>query len=134
MRTDASSARFGISRDITERRRMQDALALRTRQLEQKNEQIAEELRMASELQMAMLPHEFPSFLNNGRAAGEERAGIFQLLSFRRVRVSAIFSPSRRCLTRGGVFICDVMGHDVRAALVTAMMRSAGAGPERHDA
>ncbi|MBW8864104.1 MAG: SpoIIE family protein phosphatase, partial [Verrucomicrobia bacterium] len=97
---------FGISRDITERRRMQDALALRTRQLEQKNEQIAEELRMASELQMAMLPHEFPTFLNNGRVSGD------------------FFTVTALSDTKVGVFICDVMGHDVRAALVTAMMRS----------
>ena len=115
---------FGISRDITERRRMQDALALRTRQLEQKNEQIAEELRMASELQMAMLPHEFPSFLNNGRAASESALEFFSFYHPTGSVSGDFFTVTALSDTKVGVFICDVMGHDVRAALVTAMMRS----------
>src|SRR5690606_3621505 len=51
---------FGISRDITARKKAELALAVRTRQLQQKTEQIAEHLRMARELQLAMLPQKFP--------------------------------------------------------------------------
>ena len=115
---------FGISRDITERKRMQDALALRTRQLEQKNEQIAEELKMARELQMAMLPNEFPTFLNGGKWPGESAVEFF---SFYRPNGSVsgdFFTVTALSDSKVGVFICDVMGHDVRAALVTAMLRS----------
>jgi len=114
---------FGISRDITERKRMQDALALRTRQLEQKNQQIAEELKMARELQMAMLPHEFPAFLNGGKAAGS----ALDFFSFYRPAGAVsgdFFTVTALSDCQVGVFICDVMGHDVRAALVTAMLRS----------
>ena len=115
---------FGISRDITERKRMQDALALRTRQLEQKNEQIAEELKMARELQLAMLPNEFPTFLNGDKSPGESALEFF---SFYRPNGSVsgdFFTVTALSDSKVGVFICDVMGHDVRAALVTAMLRS----------
>ena len=114
---------FGISRDITERKRMQDALALRTRQLEQKNTQIAEELKMARELQMAMLPHEFPAFLN-GRPAGESALEFFSFYHPTGAVSGDFFTVTAISDTKVGVFICDVMGHDVRAALVTAMLRA----------
>ena len=114
---------FGISRDITERKRMQDALALRTRQLEQKNEQVAEELKMARELQMAMLPHEFPAFLN-GRPAGESALEFFSFYHPTGAVSGDFFTVTALSDTKVGVFICDVMGHDVRAALVTAMLRA----------
>ena len=51
---------FGVSRDITALKEAEEKLAEYTRQLEQKNKQTAEELKMARELQLAMLPHEFP--------------------------------------------------------------------------
>lgn len=114
---------FGISRDITERKRMQDALAQRTRQLEQKNEQIAEELQMARELQMAMLPQEFPAFLN-GRPAGDSALEFFSFYHPTGSVSGDFFTVTALSDTKVGVFICDVMGHDVRAALVTAMMRA----------
>lgn len=114
---------FGISRDITKRKKAELALAERTRQLQQKNEQIAEELRMARELQLAMLPQKFPClpphlpyhesaleffsfYLPNGSVSGD------------------FYDVVELSDTSVGIFICDVMGHDVRAALITAMMRS----------
>jgi sigma-B regulation protein RsbU (phosphoserine phosphatase) len=114
---------FGISRDITARKKAELALAERTRQLQQKNEQIAEELRMARELQLAMLPQKFPClpphlpyhesaleffsfYLPNGSVSGD------------------FYDVVELSDTSVGIFICDVMGHDVRAALITAMMRS----------
>jgi sigma-B regulation protein RsbU (phosphoserine phosphatase) len=115
---------FGISRDITERKRMQDALAQRTRQLEQKNQQIAEELKMARELQMAMLPHEFPLFLNGGKIPGESALEFFSFYHPSGAVSGDFFTVMALSDTKVGVFICDVMGHDVRAALVTAMMRA----------
>ncbi len=115
---------FGISRDITERKRMQDALALRTRQLEQKNQQIAEELKMARELQMAMLPQEFPSFLNGGKTSGESALEFFSFYHPTGAVSGDFFTVTSLSDSKVGVFICDVMGHDVRAALVTAMLRS----------
>jgi sigma-B regulation protein RsbU (phosphoserine phosphatase) len=115
---------FGVSRDITERKLMQDALARRTRELEQKNQQIAEELKMARELQLAMLPQEFPSFLNGNRSAGDSALEFFSFYHPTGAVSGDFFNVAALSDTKVGVFICDVMGHDVRAALVTAMLRA----------
>jgi phosphoserine phosphatase RsbU/P len=82
-----------------------------------------EDLSMAKELQLALLPHRFPTLPR----------GALQAASA--VKFSSIFHPAssvsgdffnvvRVSETAVGVFICDVMGHGVRAALVTAMMRA----------
>src|ERR1035441_5143667 len=51
---------FGVSRDVSVLKETEEKLAEYTQQLEQKNKQTVEELKMARELQLAMLPHEFP--------------------------------------------------------------------------
>ena len=114
---------FGISRDITKRKRAEQALAESTRQLQEKTRQIEDELKMARELQLAMLPQNFP-VVSGGKPDLESTLKFFTF-SFPSGAVSGDFfdvvslSPSSV-----GVFICDVMGHDVRAALVTGMMRA----------
>jgi sigma-B regulation protein RsbU (phosphoserine phosphatase) len=113
---------FGISRDISTRKFAELALAEQTRQLHKKNEQIEEELKMARELQLAMLPQSFPAVFCDGT---ETEALKFYSYYIPSGAVSGdfydVFPLSD---TAVGVFICDVMGHDVRAALVTAMLRA----------
>lgn len=94
----------------------------RTAQLQDKNGQMEEELNMARELQMAMLPRRFPCvprdaspaqsalrFHSVYRPAGSVSGDFFDVFPLEDNSV--------------GVFIGDVMGHDVRAALITTMMR-----------
>ncbi len=112
---------FGISRDITKRKAAEQALAERTRQLQQQKQQMEEELKMARELQLAMLPQTFPS-LGGG---GNDGALEFFSFYFPCGAVSGdFFDVVELSDSKVGVFICDVMGHDVRAALITAMMRA----------
>jgi len=119
---------FGMSRNITERKRTEQELAERSRQLQAKTQQLQaktqqmeEELRMARELQLAMLPQKSPA-LSKGKNAG---ALEFFSLYFPSGAVSGdFFDIVELSDTKVGVFICDVMGHDVRAALITAMMRA----------
>lgn len=114
---------FGISRDITSRKLAELALEERTRQLQQKNQQIEEELKMARELQLAMLPQQFPRFPPH--LSYKDSALEFFSFFFPSGAVSGDFYDVVELSdTAVGVFICDVMGHDVRAALVTAMIRS----------
>lgn len=111
---------FGLSRDITERKHNEEQLAAFAEELRRKNEALEEELAMARELQLAMLPQSFPAFLRDGREA---------------VRFHHFFQPSdavsgdffdvyQIAEDRVGIFICDVMGHGVRASLVAATARA----------
>ena len=102
---------------------LEDRVKERTAQLQEKNSQMEEELNMARELQMAMLPRRFPCvprdappaqsalrFHSVYRPAGSVSGDFFDVFPLEDNSV--------------GVFIGDVMGHDVRAALITAMMRA----------
>ena len=95
----------------------------RTRELRDKNQQMAEELRMARELQMALLPQQFPTV--PAHVADQESALRFLSLYFPTGDVSGdFFSVFPVGEKAAGVFICDVMGHGVRSALITSMIRA----------
>lgn len=91
--------------------------------LHKKNMQMEEDLQMAREIQRAFLPHTYPTL--PPQVTDRESAVRFchrylpaATLGGDFFDVSAV-SPSEI-----GVFICDVMGHGVRSALVTAMVRT----------
>jgi sigma-B regulation protein RsbU (phosphoserine phosphatase) len=113
---------FGISRDITARKVAELALAERTAQLQQKNRQIEEELSMARELQLAMLPQKGP-VLEIG-ADGSSAVEFFNVFLPSGAVSGDFYDMIQLSDTAVGLFVCDVMGHDVRAALVTAMLRA----------
>ena len=102
---------------------LEQRVAERTRELWEKNALMEEDLDMARELQIAFLPHHFP-ILPRGveqAASAVKFCSIFHPTS----SVSGDFYNVVRVSDSAvGVFICDVMGHGVRAALVTAMMRA----------
>ncbi|MGA9778370.1 MAG: SpoIIE family protein phosphatase [Limisphaerales bacterium] len=114
---------FGISRDITKRKRAERALAESTRQLQEKNRQIEDELKMARELQLAMLPQKFP-VVSGGKPGHKSTLKFFTFFHPSGAVSGDFFDVIELSPASVGVFICDVMGHDVRAALVTAMMRA----------
>jgi sigma-B regulation protein RsbU (phosphoserine phosphatase) len=114
---------FGVSRDITPLKLAEEQLAEHARELEQKNRQNEEELKMARELQLAMLPHEFPCVPPH-KPREESQLEFFSFFSPMGAVSGDFFDIIPLSDTSVGLFICDVMGHDVRAALVTAMMRA----------
>ncbi len=114
---------FGVSRDITALKETEEKLGEYTKQLEQKNKQTVEELKMARELQLAMLPHEFPCVPRH-KPREESDLEFFSFFIPSGAVSGDFFEVVPISDTAVGVFICDVMGHDVRAALVTAMMRA----------
>jgi serine phosphatase RsbU (regulator of sigma subunit) len=94
----------------------------RTRELREKSQQMEEELKMARELQVALLPRRFPAIPIN--APPDESALGFLSLYFPTGDVSGdFFSVFPVGEKAAGVLICDVMGHGVRSALVTGMIR-----------
>ncbi len=87
-------------------------------EIAEKNRVLEEDVLMAREVQLAMLPSGLPEqdpavrwrFLSEYRPAGGVSGDFFQL-----IRISD---------QSAGVLVCDVMGHGVRSALVTAMLRA----------
>jgi serine phosphatase RsbU (regulator of sigma subunit) len=120
----------GINRDFTAMKEMQDALAeernrlkITTEELAAKNAALEADLQLAREVQEALLPREYPTFAGLG-VSGQNA------LSFAHYYVPAaavggdffdIFALSR---TSAGILVCDVMGHGLRAALITAIIRA----------
>src|SRR3989454_3240413 len=77
---------------------------------------------MAGEIQKFSLPHQFPTFPH--WAAPEQSALRFYQRYLPAAAVGGDFFDIFAITdTTGGIFICDVMGHGMRAALVTAIMR-----------
>ncbi len=90
-------------------------LETKHREIERKNGQMEQELILAGGVQRAMLP---PSPM-------ETNALRFHHRYLPAGRVSGDFFLIRRISDQvAGVFVCDVMGHGVRSAMITAMMRA----------
>jgi len=112
----------GISRDVTEEQRKAEQLNKYTRELADKQAQMEEELALARQVQQALLPQSYPSF-PRGAAEG---AGALRF-SHRYLPEGLVggdfFTVIQISDSQAGVLICDVMGHGVHAALVTAVQR-----------
>ncbi len=120
----------GIFWDITQQReaeekirRVNALLAQHRKELKARNLQMEDDLKMAREIQMAMLPQQSPSFPRQAAPADS----LFQFTS-RYLPSGTVggdfFTVSALSDTEAAVFICDVAGHGVRSALVTAMVRA----------
>lgn len=108
--------------DVTERKRAEAQREQYAEQLRLRNAEMEADLDMAREIQLALLPRQFPVF---PLSASPETSAL---------RFSHCYRPSK---TLGGdffyvlpvsdyvagLFTCDVMGHGMRAALITAVMR-----------
>ncbi|HEX4342529.1 MAG TPA: SpoIIE family protein phosphatase [Verrucomicrobiae bacterium] len=120
----------GMFWDITQQRlaaekirRANAELALSQSELRVKNLQMEDDLKMAAEIQLTMLPLQYPSIPRNA----PQNESLFQF-THRYLPTGAVggdfFSVTALSDSEVGVFICDVAGHGVRSALVTAMIRA----------
>jgi sigma-B regulation protein RsbU (phosphoserine phosphatase) len=120
----------GTVEDITERKHSEEQIRRTTSELSRSREDLRaknlimeENLRMAREIQLTMLPQQYPAF--PGNVPPEQSA--FQFLHRYQPAESVsgdFFSVYALSDTEAAVFICDVTGHGIRAALVTAMIRA----------
>lgn len=121
---------FGVNRDFTAIKRMEDALEeernrlrITSAELAAKNAELESDLRMAREVQLALLPREYPNL--NGQDVSEHNP--FSFAHYYRPAAAVggdFFDYFPLSQNRVGIFICDVMGHGLRAALVTAIIRA----------
>jgi serine phosphatase RsbU (regulator of sigma subunit) len=92
-------------------------------ELERKNSQMEQELVLAGKVQQAMLSQIYPTFPPQSPVESS-------LLQFHHRYLPAgkvsgdFFYISRLSDHVAGVFICDVMGHGVRSAMITSMLRA----------
>jgi serine phosphatase RsbU (regulator of sigma subunit) len=95
----------------------------RDRVIRHKNEQMETDLRMATELQQALIPNVYPSF-PGGSSQGSTRLRFCHRYLPASMMSGDFFHIARLTDDTAGICICDVMGHGVRAALITAMLRA----------
>jgi sigma-B regulation protein RsbU (phosphoserine phosphatase) len=118
----------GIFWDITEQKRAEEQIRQATTELgrsrealRKKNEEMEEDLKMAREIQQTMLPQKYPAFPKDA-APGRSRFRF----THRYLPTGAVggdyFNVLALSDTEAGVFICDVMGHGVRSALIASMV------------
>ncbi len=105
-----------------ERKRTSEQLARYADELREKNTQMEADFSMAREIQQIFLPQQYPTFPRN--VPPQQSALQF----FHRYLPAAavggdFFNIFPITNTVAGIFICDVMGHGMRAALVTAILR-----------
>jgi sigma-B regulation protein RsbU (phosphoserine phosphatase) len=113
---------FGISRDITERKVAEDKQQRFADQLKQKNEQIETDLEMARKVQLAFLPKSYPSFIWD-LSSNESALKFFHRYEPSEELAGDFFQVIPISNSQAGIIVCDVMGHGVRASLVTAVLR-----------
>jgi sigma-B regulation protein RsbU (phosphoserine phosphatase) len=132
MRDDQGNMLYyeGTVEDITERKHSEEQIRRTTVELSRSREEMRaknqlreENLRTAREIQNALLPQQYPVFPKN--APPEQSAFKFVHRYQPAETVSGdFFSVTQLSDSEVGIFICDVTGHGVRAALVTAMIRA----------
>ena len=114
---------IGIGRDITERKAAEEQIFRYNAEIRQRNAEFEDDLHMAREIQQAFLPQQYPTF-PRGASLAESAIRFWS----RYIPTTAVGGDFFHVLpisdTEAGVFICDVMGHGVRAALVTAIQRA----------
>jgi phosphoserine phosphatase RsbU/P len=120
----------GIFWDITEKKRAEERaqkasseLARSREELRAKNEEMEEDLLMAREFQQAILPQQYPVFPRNADPSQSRIRFCHRYFPTGAVG-GDFFNLMALSDTQAGIFICDVMGHGVRSALVTAIMRA----------
>jgi sigma-B regulation protein RsbU (phosphoserine phosphatase) len=120
----------GIFWDITQQRladerirRVNALLAQSRKELRARNAQMEDDLNMAREIQLTMLPQQYPAFPPSAPLSESAFQFTHRYLPAGSVG-GDFFTVSALSENEAGVFICDVAGHGVRSALVTAMIRA----------
>jgi sigma-B regulation protein RsbU (phosphoserine phosphatase) len=114
---------FGHIHEMEETlRKERNRLRALTAELQARNAQLQADLQMAREVQEALLPRDYPS-LAGGHSL--QQGGLAFAHCYRPTAAVGgdFFDIFPLSPTRFGVFICDVMGHGLRAALITAIIR-----------
>jgi len=112
---------FGVSRDITDHKEAELKAAYYAEQVRRIKENMEEDVRMAAELQKTFFPRIYPAF-PEGVSDSESCVDFCHYYNASGMVSGDCCTIRRLSHTQAGVFLCDVMGHGVRAALGTALI------------
>jgi phosphoserine phosphatase RsbU/P len=104
-------------------RKANTELARSRKELHAKNLELEDDLKMAREIQITMLPQQYPCFPRTASPEESEFHFTHRYLPTGTVG-GDFFTVSALSDEEASVFICDVAGHGVRSSLVTAMIRA----------
>jgi sigma-B regulation protein RsbU (phosphoserine phosphatase) len=113
---------LGVLLDITDRKEAEKKLADLTEKLRVRNQEMDDELAMAREVQQALVsdqPNRFPRDVLDGQA----RVDFYHRYIPAEMLAGDFFDILPLSDREVGVLICDVVGHGVRAALLTTFLR-----------
>ncbi len=114
-RSNYLAGTFGLSRDITEEKKLRQ-------QLEKSHERMQSELLLARNLQSTLMQTNVPDFINTDESKSLEVIEKY-IPSFH--LSGDFFSIVKTDEGNAAILVADVMGHGVRAAMVTAMIQIA---------
>jgi sigma-B regulation protein RsbU (phosphoserine phosphatase) len=110
----------GVSFDITAQKEAEAKAKAFGKALQHKNMQMESELALARKLQTTLATFRFPEEIEMGDHGTLQASYLYQPSEHLAGDFFHIFRIDEH---RVGAFICDVMGHGVRSALVTAVVR-----------
>ena len=113
---------LGIFQDITDRKNAAKQLAEFSEQLRARNEEMQKDMQMAHEIQVAFSTQSYPNFPGTSTAKNSALHFCHRYLPTATL-AGDFFDVFPVSDTMAGVFICDVMGHGIRASLLTAYLR-----------
>ena len=105
-----------------EHHRLEEKLARSTEELRRKNLEMDADLALARGVQLALLPQAYPVFPAGGPVDRSALKFCHRWIPSEKV-AGDLFDVFPVGADAAGIFLCDVMGHGVRAALVTALLR-----------
>ncbi len=114
-RSNYLAGSFGLSRDVTKEKELHQ-------QLEKNHERMESELLIARNLQGTLMQQSVPEFTNHDGEVALELATKY-IPSFH--LSGDFFSVTKTNESGAAILVADVMGHGVRAAMVTAMIQIA---------
>lgn len=114
---------FGMTNDVTNLVKTQRQLMDMTYKLKTQNESVQEELQLAQEIQLSMLQEDQIKSL----PSHHENCNCQVNFAYRYAPASGLAGDFYQVIpiskTQVGLFMCDVMGHGVRSALIVSMLR-----------
>ncbi len=111
---------FGVTRDITNRKEADLKVTKYAEQIKAIKEEMENDIRMAGKLQKGFFSARYPEFEG---ANGNNCISFLHRFSLNRQVTGDYCAVSRVSDTEAGIFLCDISGVGIRAALCTALIR-----------